>query len=471
LNPSKRRISYLLSLSILAILGYWIVSKTPPAARSVAASNQSGDANVVFISIDSLRPDHLSCYGYARKTSPNIDRLAREGVLFSNAFSTSSWTLPAHLSMLTSLYSLSHGVLTGNYSLDPERITLAEVLKKQGYATAGFVSAPYMDSIYGFDQGFDLYDDSINGTGKKENRHGHKQITSPLLNNSIKKWLSENHQKRFFLFLHYFDVHYDYVPPSPFDTMFDPDYTGNVDARKYSSNQTIRYQMNSRDLAHIIALYDGEIAFTDHHVGEIFSSLRELNIYENTLIVLTSDHGEEFFEHGRKGHRHTLYDEVLRVPLIIKLPESRKQSHKMDQLVSLVDIMPTVLNALGLKPPEESQGRNLLDPNRPSDSFVYSRLQQKLVSVRSSHAKLIRDLKKRNHEFYNLIKDPEEKLNLFDQASIADLPEAKKHLFSLLDWLSIQQHVSQTLPRGKKNNKVKIDEGMKEQLEALGYIQ
>ncbi|MGH7792955.1 MAG: sulfatase-like hydrolase/transferase, partial [Thermodesulfobacteriota bacterium] len=280
-------------------------TNTNNSAHERLIGPKNKDINVVFISIDTLRADHLGCYGYHRNTSPNIDRLAREGVIFSNAFSVSSWTLPAHISMFTSMYSTSHGVITGEDYLDDSRITLAEVLKREGYATAAFISGAYLrDPRYGFEQGFDLYDASIinEAASLKDVIKASQVITSPSLNKAAKSWLEKNYQKKFFLFLHYIDVHSDYIPPPPYDTMFDPDYRGPVDGLNIFKLK-LKAEMDPRDLFHIIALYDGEIAFTDHHIGDLMLSLKELGVYDNTMIILTSDHGEEFFEHGQLGHK------------------------------------------------------------------------------------------------------------------------------------------------------------------------
>lgn len=446
---------------------------TPTADVTDGLTPREKDVNIVFISIDSLRADHLSSYGYPQKTSPNLDRLTDEGVVFSNAFSVTSWTLPAHTSMLTSLYPLSHGVVIDEESLDENRTTLAEVLKGEGYATAAFVSGPYLNSHFGLNQGFDMYDDFTAGNA----RFGEElqQITSPKLNQAIQTWLRENYQKKFFLFLHYFDVHYDYIPPAPYDTIFDPDYKGTINGRLFGDNPRIKPDMEPRDLRHVIALYDGEIAFTDEYIGKLLSALKELGLYDKTLIVLTADHGDEFFEHGRKGHRKSLYDEVLRVPLIIKFPLMWKAGEKRSDIVSIVDIMPTILTYLGAEPPEEVQGRNLLrlltGEQRWDDSVVYADLMYNQVAARSKSLKLDHRLSFPKAEFYDLVKDPEEKHNLFIRGKTLNVPGGEVHFASLLDWLNTQLLVSQTLQKSEDRKNAELSKGLKDQLRALGYIQ
>ena len=443
-------------------------------------AHEGEDVNIVLISIDSLRADHLSTYGYSRKTSPNIDQLADEGVVFSDAYSVTSWTLPAHLSMLTSLYPLSHGVFTDRARLDENRRILPEVLKEEGYATAAFVSAPYLNSRFGFKQGFDVYDDLLSSEAASRKAAGQVgdalgMVTSPKLTQAIDDWLQGHYQEKFFLFLHYFDVHFDYVPPAPYDTMFDPDYTGTIDGRGFLSNPAIKPDMEPRDLHHILALYDGEIAFTDEYIGKFLSSLKKLGVYDKTLIVLTSDHGDEFFEHGRKGHRATLYDEVLRVPFIIKFPGLWKGGEKSNDVVSIVDIMPTVLGYLGVDSPEEVQGRNLLPllngERRGNDAIVYAELMNKQVAARSKSLKLSHRLNFPKAEFYDLLKDPGEQDNLFNGRKTLQLPGGEAHFAALLNWLNGQLRVAQTFQGSAENEKVELNDDLEKQLRALGYIQ
>jgi arylsulfatase A-like enzyme len=336
------------------------------------AIGQEQPPNVILISIDSLRADHLGCYGYPKPTSPNIDALANESVMFTNAISTTTWTLPAHISMLTSLYPEVHQVINdGNKLSDKAVVPLnkggqgvvcAETMKEAGYLTAGFVSGPYLSSKFGYNQGFDLYDDyTINYSSNEES---HRGITSPKIHQQVTKWLEQNYCSPLFLFIHYWDVHYDYTPPPPFDTMFDPDYTGTITGQDYEGNELINPQMPERDLEHIIALYDGEIAFTDSYIGKLMTYLKELDIYENTMVILTSDHGDEFFEHVCKGHRNNLFDETLKVPLIIKFPSGKENPFaslspsrtRINQQVSIIDIVPTFLDYLSITPRNSELG-------------------------------------------------------------------------------------------------------------------
>lgn len=307
--------------------------------------------NVVLISIDSLRPDHLGAYGYERAgISPNIDGLAAEGIVFERPVSTTTWTLPAHASMLTGLYPAVHGVHSDGDRLPEAAVLVSEALETAGYATRAVVSAPYLNAAFGFDQGWDLYDDAA---GVFENRpanadDSHWGATSPEVHRRAVEALDAVGEGPFFLFVHYWDVHYDYAPPSPYDTMFDPDYEGTVTSLNFHWNDEIHRGMAPRDLRHIVALYDGEIAYTDSYLGLLFDELRARGVWDDTLVVLTADHGDEFFEHGAIGHRRTLFEEVVRVPLVLRLPGIVPAGRRVEAAVSLVDVLPSVLDLLGV---------------------------------------------------------------------------------------------------------------------------
>ena len=226
--------------------------------------------NVLLISIDTCRADYLSCYGYPRETTPNIDELAREGILFENVISPVPLTLPAHSSMLTGTIPPYHRVHNNiDYKLGLSNVTLAEILKEVGFTTSAFISSFIMDSQFGLDQGFDTYNDSFEKTyssvGINERKAGE---TSRL----AAQWLDEHKDESFFLFLHYYDPHKSYEPPKPF-------------ASKFPQNP-----------------YAGEIAYTDDYIGQVITRLKELGLYDSTLIIITSDHGEMLGEHGEPAH-------------------------------------------------------------------------------------------------------------------------------------------------------------------------
>jgi len=308
--------------------------------------------NVLLVSVDTLRPDHLGCYGYERDTSPVIDRLAAEGARFETVVSSTSWTLPAHVTLFTALPPEAHGVQFDPRALEEEALCLAEVLKDAGYATAAVVGGPFLRSMYGIDQGFDVYDESV----VRSLYESHVGVTSPTLVELATDWLDgwdrAGRTAPFFLFLHLWDVHYDYTPPPPYDTMFDSDYDGEIRAEDFERGEHIHPEMDPRDLDHVIALYDGEIRYTDGWIGRLLEDLRDRGVADDTIVVLTSDHGEAFFEHGVKGHRKDLYDETLMVPLVVRYPPRVPAGHVVRQQVRLMDVAHTVLALAGVDRPE-----------------------------------------------------------------------------------------------------------------------
>jgi arylsulfatase A-like enzyme len=334
--------------------------------------------NIILVSIDTLRADHVGCYGYAKATSPNIDRIAGEGALFETVIADSSWTLPAHMSMLTGLTSMVHGVQHEGLGLDPKRRTLAQILQGAGYRTIGIYSAPYLHPLFGFDRGFDSYESVVDWKAfddaslsladpnfeqklllHQQEIASHAEITSPKIVERAKQRIAEHRGQPFFLFLHFFDVHADYIPPDEDWRPFDPDYTGTIDGRRFSENSAFRAGMDRRDYDHVLALYDGEIHYVDRHLQMFLARLHELDLDRNTLLVITADHGEEFLEHGYKSHRYTLFEEVLDVPLIFRFPGVIEGRRRFPQLVRQIDIMPTILSLVGIRPPPEVMGRDL----------------------------------------------------------------------------------------------------------------
>jgi len=445
----------------------------PPAkAETQPLDPNRSRPNVLLISIDSLRADRLGCYGNPRDTSPRIDALARRGVLFTNAWSTTSWTLPAHVSLLSGRSLLGHGVREAR--MIPASVPmLAEVMRSMGYQTAAFVSAPWLSSRFGFDRGFDLYDDfSVPFTPDRESRmRAQATLSAPLLAPAIEKWLRQTAKPPFFLFLHYFDVHYDYSPPAPYDSMFDPSYDGPITGKRFHADPRIRPGMAKRDLDHLLALYDGEIRFTDDHIGRVLDLMQELGFLESTFIVLTADHGDEFFEHGGKGHHRTLYEEVLRVPLILSWPGRLAEGLMVEEPVSIVDVLPTILATLGQAPPKGAEGISLIPaatgrrplPTRALVSELYVKQNINLqVAVRRGDSKLIQSLNFPRRELYDLASDPGETKPKEGANSLAlarDLGQWMRQTWGGHDQL------------GTDPGKVSLDPGRMQALRALGYVE
>jgi len=454
-----------------------LIRPGPPDTGQPAPAD--GLPNVLIISIDSLRADHVRCYGYARQTSPTLDAVAKEGVRFETVVSPTSWTLPAHLTLLTSLPPERHGVVGDRMRLGEGVVSLAQVLWQAGYATAGFVSGPYMQAEYGFARGFDHYDD--HSVARASHLASHEGITSPTLVRLVREWLGiwdlKGRARPFFVFLHMWDVHYDYTPPPPYDTMFDPDYRGTVTAERYESPRQVHKDMDPRDLEHIIALYDGEIRFTDLHIGRLLSYLKDMGLLDDTVLVITADHGDEFFEHGRKGHKKALYDETIVVPLIFRYPKKVPMGKSIPQQVRLMDVAPTVLSLCGLQRPTtfgapeprtRHAERDLLPliTGQADGAFrpivAFGDLFGKLASVRTESLKLIAHLEGPvTYELYDLAADPGEKKNVIGRDPSVDAVLAQR----LTEWRQAASEGVNVPPQ-----RFELSDDLEKRLRSLGYI-
>lgn len=432
--------------------------------------------DIILVSIDSLRADNLGCYGYPRKTSPFVDQLASEGVRFENAISTTSWTLPSHAALFSGLYDSTHGLVTDDQRLAESVLTIAEVLRNGGYHTAGFFGGPFLHPTFGLDQGFDVYRSCMAGTGSELGQDvrqdleldrvpSHADITSPRTLAEVTRWAESGVERPYFLFLHLWDVHYDYIPPQDYVELFDPDYEGDLTGESLASNPAISQQMDRRDLEHLIALYDGEIRFTDDHLRLIFEALDSRGLMDDTLTVITADHGEEFFEHGGKGHRRTLFDEMIRVPLIAHWPGQLSSGTVVEDQVRLIDIMPTLAAAAGLAGDLKTQGRDLNPLFRGAELPAVTALSELTVdgnslrALRTEKQKLLQRDDVVPGWLYQLHDDRREmRPILTDEVGgpmQAELAKAQE-LRSLLGLDS--------------SDEVDLDEDLRQRLEALGYL-
>jgi len=338
--------------------------------------------NLVLVSIDTLRADHLSGYGYARPTSPRLDELAARGALFRDAVSTSSWTLPAHVSMLTGLDPPSHGLVDypSFLELPEEQATLAEILAARGYDTAAFTGGGWISEKTGIDAGFRVFESK----GRRFADTGEE----------MREWVeAQSSERPFFLFWHGFDVHKPYKPPAPYDRLFCGECASNYDTDEL---QPDRPRPSDADLDYVITQYDGEIVYADRQVGELLDLLEARGLLENTVFVVTSDHGDEFYEHGMVDHIHTLYDELIRVPWIVAGPGVPVTV--IEEQVSTVDMTPTLLALLGIDVPNEFNGRARLGGEsseaeagtRAAFSFTgFSEYPYRIASVRTDRWKLV----------------------------------------------------------------------------------
>jgi arylsulfatase A-like enzyme len=398
--------------------------------------------NILLLSVDTVRYDRLGYAGHSRPVSPNIDRLAEEGVIFPNAISQSGWTIPSMATILTGEYPKDHGATALQWRIDKRLPTLADILKKHGYDTHGYVSHVFLKPEYGFSKGFVKFDYSVLRYGNP-----HKVATSKRLSDLALKSLREIREP-FFLWMHYFDPHFLYL-----------------------SHKKWAYFGDS-----VIDRYDQEIAFTDYHIGRLLDYLRKSRLYSRTIVIFTSDHGEEFGEHGGQDH-DTSYQEVIRVPLIIRAPFLKP---KVSPLVAeQIDLLPTILAMLNIEPTEDYPGKNLfgsIEANRPV--FVERdwppEFEQRTV-IHDDH-KLIRIRKTNTRRtppssptfggntnlrpgtvMFDLSLDPSEEEDIFSEGN----PKAKEILAMLT------AHFARA---STPVEKVEVDEEMRQKLRSLGYI-
>jgi arylsulfatase A-like enzyme len=462
-------------LAVSVALAFGPISEATARVDQAGAAAEASPAagyNVVLISIDSLRADHLGAYGYPRDTSPAMDALAREGVLFRNSSSTSSWTLPAHMSLLTGRSLLGHGVVSDDRTLPASVGTVAETFQKSGYETHAIVSAPYVHSRYGFARGFDDYDDRT--IYFETNEDSYRSVTAPRLIEAANEYLGRPREKPFFLFLHFWDVHYDYAPGAPYDRLFDPDYAGKVDGNNFYFDPAIRAGMDQRDLDHLIALYDGEIRLVDDHIAKLRGELARLGVADRTIFAIVADHGDEFFEHGNKGHHRTLYDEVIRTPFVLHVPGARPNQPVVTQEISLPDVGPTLLGLTGAGRLAGAEGRDFSGlysgAPLPPEGAVYAELYRtgtRNVQVASIDArrKVIHHFQQRSLEVYDLGTDPGEQHELPERGDVVTPLVAQ-----LRDWLATKWHRFDKRVRTEGIEPVVIDEKEIEKLRSLGYL-
>jgi len=426
------------------------ISEAPPAQpqpaepviRRVTDTVAPADLNVILITLDTLRSDRLSSYGSDRVDTPNIDALAHEGVLFDNAAGTVPFTLPAHSSIMTGTYPPFHGVRENVGSMLPDDVpTLAERLRDGGWATAGFVSSFVLDGRWGIGRGFDHYYDDFDPEEFDTPHMGAVQRTGDETVAEAVRWLDERPAERpFFLWLHLYDPHEPYTPPEPFKTQY------------------------------LKRPYDGEVAFTDSLIGEFSQALVERGLLEKSLVILTSDHGEGLGDHGEMFHGFFIYESTIHVALIVRPPVSANAGRVVGSSVSHVDLMPTVLDAVGLPYPDVVHGRSLVPlmfgVQETVERNVYSESMYPLLhygwaplrSLRTDRFKLI-DVPR--PELFDLSNDRREERNLVETQPDTSL-ELDRRLARLRD------EIERDAPSA--GQEVELDEQTLAQLEALGYM-
>src|SRR5213596_442529 len=394
--------------------------------------------NVVFITIDTLRPDHLGCYGDKQIGTPNIDTLAADGTRFERAYTAVPVTLPSHTVIFTGTYPTLSGVhdFAAN-KLSPTQATLASVLKDNGYTTGAVIGSAVLDSRFGLNHGFEFYYDHFDFNRLLETNLDEMERPGNIVADVTLDWLSKNYQKKFFLWMHLYDPHYPYRPPPPY-------------SEQYKDRP-----------------YDGEIAFADAQVGRLIEFLKNKGLYQNTLIILSGDHGESLGEHGEKTHGFFIYNATLHVPLIIHLPGDM-HARTVQNLVNLADIMPTVLAALNIQLPAHVQGQSLLPIISPkkednarslyAETFL-PRLHFNWSELRGVETENYHFVDAPKPELYDLRKDPGETHNLFAEKK-AVTEEMRVRLAKLIQQYTAGQELAEITG---------LDPALMERLKSLGY--
>ena len=421
--------------------------------------------NVVLYVIDTLRADHLGCYGYARPTSPRMDAFARGAVLFTRATAQSSWTLPAIASILTGRLPGSHGAVGPSRAVRPEVPTLAELLRARGYDTAAFVTNYLGSAVFGLGRGFDVF----RFYAERGDRRPGVYLDSETLIRRVVRRLPRSSERPFFLYVHATDPHFPYLPPRRYARAFErrdvprPAYLALVEAMRPFHNGQERWgtrpaPIEERDVTLLHDLYDGEIRRADAGFGVLLDTLAARGLLEHTLVVLTADHGEEFLEHGGIAHGQTLYGEALHVPLVIRPPGEAPAATRLDVLAQHVDILPTILAAVGIPVPPEIDGTSLLEGHHAPEAHTSLRLAGRVLdAVATPEWKVIRDLgrpRARRFEAYRLGDDPGERRDV--AGMVPDLVSSGRERIRLRDG---------SFTRGPR-----IPEERVGRLRALGYV-
>ncbi|MDA2937629.1 sulfatase-like hydrolase/transferase [Acidobacteria bacterium AH-259-A15] len=402
--------------------------------------------NVILITVDTLRADHLEAYGYGKGQTPAISTLAREGVLFENVIVQTPITLPSHASIFTATYPFYHGLQDVVGRLREGVPTIAEWFKERGYVTGAFVGSTVLMAQWGLDRGFDVYEDHFPVQRLRQIDFSRVERPADKVIKLASQWVSENRSKPFFLWIHLYDPHDPYIAPEPFGTKF-------------------------KDRP-----YDGEIAYVDAELARFCESLKEQDLYEDSLIVLTSDHGESLGEHQEEYHAYYLYDASLRIPLIFKVPphiaKGRIQAGtRIPNQVRSIDLAPTIVQLLGEKVPAWAQGEGLLAmmagkrPNVQLPAYAethYPRIHFGWSSLFSYSTPTHKFIEAPIPELYDLKKDPAELDNIFkDHTALANQMKAEMH------------ELQRKFAMGNSDSAEaagQVDPETMERLKALGYV-
>ena len=458
MKSSKRFFSYksLITLAVFIVLSALAFFMLPNLRTP---QYRCSDCNVILVSIDTLRKDHLGLYGYQRPTSPVIDEFSKNTAIFDLAISQAPSTTPSHASILTGVIPSVHKALFSQSSRISDSVqTLAESLKQAGYSTASFNGGSQLSARFGFDRGFDVYQ-TFERTDYQNERLADR--ISEAVN-----WMNEHKTERFFLFLHSYEVHMPYAPDASELALFETDYKGPLPnllseemARSINKKRLV---ISQADKEHIVNLYDAEIHGMDAAFAELINYLKRSGLFDKSIIVFTSDHGDEMGEHGRMAtHADTLYDELLRVPLLIKFPNGLFAGSKITHQVRSIDILPTILDVLGLRTGPLVQGKSLtglLEGETEFDPHALSQIDAKVKRLHYSLRTVDWKFIKFKNRLFQLKTDPGELKNV-----ARDFPEIAEQLKNQAKEILKTENDS-------KAQGAEVDQKTMEQLRSLGYV-
>ncbi len=460
-----------------------LVSEEPVASAQGPPATRDTPWNIVVIVMDTARQDRLSCYGHDRETSPRLTRLAESATVCLNAYSTSSWTGPGHASLFTGLHSVAHGVTQEDWSMDEDLVTFAEVLAERGYRTVGIVENPMLVSDRGYAQGFSEYYESW--------RTGAKRSSGQAVEDFRRTLDGGAPGQPFLVFVNLIAPHSPYNSSRQFRNSFVTRPELGVDSSMWRQYYTGRRSFSADEIQHLNELYDAELLYTDYLVGEMIDELVARDLWDDTVFIVTSDHGENIGDHAHMDHVFALFETTTKIPLIVHQPELFPAGATEDVPVQLTDIFPTVLEIAGIDVRDfPSHGYSLLGMVIPEEREIfteyyyptqvlscYGREEHRQSPLLTRYLRRIRSLisddmkfvwgSDGKHELYDLARDPGELTNLIDSGTHAELSRDMED--RLTDWFQELERDGDSEPRG--NDSEDLDEATKEALRSLGYLE
>ena len=460
MNKDIKILTLILLVTVLIIISSCKLTKKNPVFTP---------ENLIIITLDTTRPDFLGCYGNSQIQTPNIDRFANDSVLFKNAVSQTSTTATSHATIFTGKYPFEHGVIINGKKLPEKENTIAENMREKGYKTGAFIAAYPVAKQFGFSQGFDVFDqEGVTGEDRGYNvgRYIYKMTdlyrTAEEVNSSMFPWLTENANNNIFLWVHYFDPHKPLNPPKHFINM-------------YKSVQIDLKHVNKPNRKYI-RKYMAEISYMDMHFGKLIEHLKDINIYDNSLIIVISDHGEGLGQHNWMTHCFNVYEEAIKIAYIVKFPRSRYAGTKIDELIDTSTVYPTIMDIFNLEEGETSYSKNLINliKNKSEKLFIEYVYGMRQLYTKEVHGTkgvkyfirtklwkyILPERSKEQEELYDLINDPYEQNNLILQGEKNNIKLQLKD--RLLNFLEKKSKIN-------LHDKVIINKKTEEKLKALGY--